>query len=74
MQQTCSMIFVGQLGEIYRMSYTFTLIGSIFTIPQILNCFKKDKLNLINPVWNCKVDKVENQGKITLNISLNVED
>lgn len=35
---------------------------------------KEDKLNLINPVWNCRVDKVENKGKITLNISLNVED
>ena len=37
------------------------------------NIIKESKLDLINPVWNCKVDKVKNGDKITLKISLDVE-
>ena len=44
------------------------------TLNERSKIIREDKLNLINPVWDCRVDKVENQGKITLNISLNVED
>lgn len=32
----------------------------------------EEKLSIINPSWKCKVDKVENLNKTTLNISLNV--
>ena len=34
----------------------------------------EEKLNLINPVWNCTVDKVENPGHTTLKINLDVEE
>ncbi|MBQ8044295.1 MAG: hypothetical protein IJ272_09175 [Clostridia bacterium] len=34
----------------------------------------EEKLDLVNPVWDCIVNKVENQGRITLNIGLDVED
>lgn len=37
------------------------------------NIIRESKLDLINPVWNCKVDKVKNKDKITLNIRLDVE-
>lgn len=33
----------------------------------------EQKLDLINPVWNCKVDKVQNSENIILEISLNVD-
>lgn len=33
-----------------------------------------EKMNLINPVWNNRVNKVENGNKIILEISLDVED
>ena len=34
---------------------------------------KESKLDIINPIWNCKVDKVKNTDTITLNIRLDVE-
>lgn len=34
---------------------------------------KESKLDIINPIWKCKVDKVKEQDKITLNLKLNVE-
>lgn len=38
------------------------------------NMIKDAMLDLINPVWNCNVNKVENLGQITLNIDLDVKD
>ena len=34
---------------------------------------RESKLDIINPTWNCRVEKVQNREKITLNIYLNVE-
>lgn len=34
---------------------------------------KESKLDIINPVWNCKVEKEKNGDRTTLNISLDVE-
>jgi len=33
----------------------------------------EQKLDLINPVWSCKVVKVQNNNKTTLNLRLNVD-
>lgn len=33
----------------------------------------EEKLDLINPVWNCSVEKVENSGITTLNLNLDVD-
>ena len=34
----------------------------------------EEKLNIINPAWNCRVDKVETLSETTLTIRLNVKD
>lgn len=34
---------------------------------------RESVLDIINPVWNCKVEKVKNGDNITLNIRLDVE-
>lgn len=34
---------------------------------------RESKLDVVNPTWNCKVEKVQNREKTTLNIRLNVE-
>lgn len=34
----------------------------------------EEKLDLINPIWNCRVEKVDNGDVTMLNISLNVKE
>lgn len=38
------------------------------------NIISEEKLNIIEPIWKCKVNKVENSGIVELNIKLNVKD
>lgn len=48
--------------------------GWLVSVNENAKLISEEKLTLINPVWNCIVNKVENSNEITLNIQLNVKD
>lgn len=48
--------------------------GWIKVINENAKLISEEKLNIINPIWDCTVDKVENTKETVLNIRLNVKD
>lgn len=48
--------------------------GWLIKLNERVSIISEEKLNLIDPAWNCKVEKVENSIKKILNIRLNVKD
>lgn len=48
--------------------------GWLIKVNNNASLISEEKLNLIDPVWNCAVNKVENSSEITLEIRLNVKD
>lgn len=48
--------------------------GWLIKVNENVSIISEEKLNIIDPAWNCKVDKVENLDKIALEIKLNVKD
>jgi len=48
--------------------------GWLIELNDNASVISEEKLNIIDPVWNCVVNKVETLNEITLNIRLNVKD
>lgn len=48
--------------------------GWIIKLNEKSYIISEEKLNIINPIWNCRVDKVENLNETILTIRLNVKD
>ena len=45
---TVAMFYIGQLGEIYRISFSFVLIGTIYIFSNIFNILKDDLFNKLS--------------------------
>lgn len=48
--------------------------GWLIKVNEKTSFISEEKLNLVNPVWNCVVNKVESLSETTLEIRLNVKD
>lgn len=49
-------------------------VNNIWKIDENTNIISEEKLDIINPVWKCSVDKVEEDDKIIIEVHLNVKD